>query len=160
MALNEAFSGSQGGLRGADFACFKESRRAGLRGTYRAMLTSLTQDLDMIVDARDRSTVPVVNLKDQLILPSFASIFAAVPYPYWQNQSVPALYSFDGRDVFKDKHWSVLNYSYAAAHSVNHLVADLSQGFSKFYSPFKKIKSQRCKPVSFLIMSGLVTCIT
>ena len=62
IALNEPFSGSQGGIRGADFACFKESRRAGLRGTYRALLAGQNQDLDTIVHASHRSGVRVVNL--------------------------------------------------------------------------------------------------
>lgn len=39
-ALNEPYSGDQQGLRGADFQCYRQARRAGLLGTFRAFLTS------------------------------------------------------------------------------------------------------------------------
>lgn len=61
-ALNEAYTGGMNGPRGADYACYKEARRAGLRGTFRAFLTSRVQNLDSIVKASDRE-LPVVNIK-------------------------------------------------------------------------------------------------
>ena len=117
FALNEPFSGSQGGIRGADFACFKESRRAGVRGTYRALLAGQNQDLDTIVHASHRSGVRVVNLRDELLVSSFSSIFddtilSEDPWLYEHTNSLKterihtgALYSFDGKDVLLDERW-------------------------------------------------------
>ncbi|GAU89174.1 hypothetical protein RvY_01755 [Ramazzottius varieornatus] len=117
IALDEPFSGSQGGIRGADFACFKESRRTGLRGTYRALLAGQTQDLDTIVHARHRTGVPVVNVKDELLATSFASIFddsILTDDPWLHDHTnglktdglrTGALYSFDGKDVMLDDRW-------------------------------------------------------
>ncbi|XP_055334528.1 uncharacterized protein LOC129585735 isoform X2 [Paramacrobiotus metropolitanus] len=120
VALNEPYSGNQGGIKGADFACFKESRKAGLRGTFRALLTGLTQDLDTIVDQRDLHSVPVVNIRGEPVLPSFGSIFggphqtadADYNFPGFngsdhghQSSGTPSLYSFDGRDVLSDPKW-------------------------------------------------------
>ncbi|OQV16879.1 putative Collagen alpha-1(XVIII) chain [Hypsibius exemplaris] len=115
IALNEPFTGNQGGIRGADFACFKESRKAGLKGTYRALLTGQNQNLDMIVHSRDRSSVPVVNLKDQVVLQSFTDIFddsILADHIYAPNSLFAAsnltyqpIYSFDGRDILTDPKW-------------------------------------------------------
>lgn len=39
-ALNEPYSGEMQGQRGADFACYRQARRAGLSGTFKAFLSS------------------------------------------------------------------------------------------------------------------------
>lgn len=39
-ALNEPYSGDLQGMRGADFQCYRQARRAGLLGTFRAFLTA------------------------------------------------------------------------------------------------------------------------
>jgi len=51
------------GISGADFACYRQSRQAGLRGTYRAFLASKLQDLKSIVHRAEDMNVPVVNLR-------------------------------------------------------------------------------------------------
>ena len=61
-ALNEPYTGDMTGVRGADYSCYRESRRAGLRGTFRAFLSSRVQNLDSIVRYSDRD-LPVVNIK-------------------------------------------------------------------------------------------------
>jgi hypothetical protein len=61
-ALNEPYTGDMTGVRGADYSCYRESRRAGLRGTFRAFLSSRVQNLDSIVRFSDRD-LPVVNTK-------------------------------------------------------------------------------------------------
>jgi hypothetical protein len=61
-ALNEPSSGDMHGVRGADYACYRQARRANLRGTFRAFLASRVQDLDSIVRSSDRD-LPVVNIK-------------------------------------------------------------------------------------------------
>lgn len=62
IAANHPFSGYMGGIRGADRVCFREARKAGMRGTFRAFLTSNLQDLKSIVHHDEASKVPVVNL--------------------------------------------------------------------------------------------------
>lgn len=39
-ALNEPYSGDMQGMRGADFQCYRQARRAGLLGTFRAFLSA------------------------------------------------------------------------------------------------------------------------
>lgn len=62
VALNEPLSGDMKGQSGADYACYRQARRAGLRGTFRAFISSRIQNLDSIVRFADRE-LPVVNLK-------------------------------------------------------------------------------------------------
>lgn len=38
-ALNEPYTGDLKGMRGADFDCYRQARRAGLVGTFRAFLS-------------------------------------------------------------------------------------------------------------------------
>lgn len=61
-ALNEPYDGDMHGIRGSDYSCYRQARRAGLRGTFRAFLSSRVQNLDSIVRASDRD-LPVVNTK-------------------------------------------------------------------------------------------------
>lgn len=51
------------GIRGADFLCFQQARAVGLKGTFRAFLSSKLQDLYTIVRRSDRDSFPIVNLK-------------------------------------------------------------------------------------------------
>lgn len=62
-ALNEPVTGDMHGIRGADDACYRQSKRAGFRGaTFRAFLSSRVQNVDSIVRFADRD-LPVVNIK-------------------------------------------------------------------------------------------------
>ncbi|KAH9359920.1 hypothetical protein HPB48_007973 [Haemaphysalis longicornis] len=61
-ALNQAWTGDLHGVRGADYECYRQSRQAHLRGTFRALLASRVQNLDSIVRAKD-ADLPLVNLK-------------------------------------------------------------------------------------------------
>ncbi|XP_029429031.1 collagen alpha-1(XVIII) chain-like isoform X3 [Rhinatrema bivittatum] len=44
VALNVALPGAMAGIRGADLQCFRQSQEAALYGTFRAFLSSSTQD--------------------------------------------------------------------------------------------------------------------
>ena len=66
IASNQPFFGDMRGIRGADYVCHSEARRAGLKGTYRAFLTSRDQDLSAIVVEPEDRRVPVVNSKVRL----------------------------------------------------------------------------------------------
>jgi len=61
-ALNEPRDGALGGIRGADYACYRQARRAGLKGTFRTFISSSSQNLDSIVRFSDRD-FPVINTK-------------------------------------------------------------------------------------------------
>ena len=65
-ALNEPLAGYQGGpeslggIRGADYQCYKQATQQGLRGTFRAFLSSRLQDVKEIVNRNDRH-LPIAN---------------------------------------------------------------------------------------------------
>lgn len=63
IALNSPQVGNMRGIRGADFLCFQQARAVGMKGTFRAFLSSKLQDLYSIVRKSDRETLPIVNIK-------------------------------------------------------------------------------------------------
>ncbi|CAG0882748.1 unnamed protein product [Cyprideis torosa] len=100
-ALNEPWQGDLHGIRGADYACYRQSRQANLDGSFRALLTSITQDLSSIVRKKDRE-LPVVSLKGDLLFDSWKKIFDGMGGTF---SHFPQLYSFSGRDVLRDSTW-------------------------------------------------------
>lgn len=102
VALNSPLSGGMRGIRGADFQCFQQARAVGLAGTFRAFLSSRLQDLYSIVRRADRGTMPIVNLKDEVLAPSWEALFSGS-----QGQLKPGarIFSFDGRDVLRHPAW-------------------------------------------------------
>lgn len=100
-ALNQPWTGDLHGVRGADYECYRQSRQAHLRGTFRALLASRVQNLDSIVRAKD-ADLPLVNLKGEVVFNSWRELFSGgggmFPYP-------PRIYSFDGRNVLTDSTW-------------------------------------------------------
>lgn len=61
-ALNKPFTGDMHGVRGADYECFRQSRRANLKGTFRAFIASRLQNLESLIRSKD-AKLPVVNIK-------------------------------------------------------------------------------------------------
>uniref|UniRef100_A0A3B4U233 Collagenase NC10/endostatin domain-containing protein n=1 Tax=Seriola dumerili TaxID=41447 RepID=A0A3B4U233_SERDU len=102
IALNAPQTGNMRGIRGADFLCFQQARAVGLKGTFRAFLSSKLQDLYTIVRRSDRDSFPILNLKDQVLFSSWESIFGDNASKMREN--VP-IYSFDGRDILRDSAW-------------------------------------------------------
>ncbi|XP_056276339.1 collagen, type XV, alpha 1b isoform X2 [Pseudoliparis swirei] len=102
VALNAPLKGDMRGIRGADFQCYQQARAMGLTSTYRAFLSSHLQDLATIVRKADRTDMPVVNLKGQVLFSSWMSIFSGNGGTF--NPSTP-VYSFDGRNVMSDSAW-------------------------------------------------------
>uniref|UniRef100_A0A8C3MRA4 Uncharacterized protein n=1 Tax=Geospiza parvula TaxID=87175 RepID=A0A8C3MRA4_GEOPR len=96
-ALNVPLWGDMSGIRGADLQCYRQSQEAGLYGTFRAFLSAPSQQLLSIVKRTDR-TLPIINLKGQLLAKSWSSLFggAALRGP---------IYSFNGRNVLADPLW-------------------------------------------------------
>lgn len=100
-ALNEAYTGDVHGVRGADYACYREARRAGLGGTFRAFLSSRVQNVDSIVRQADRK-LPVSNLRGEVLFNSWSEMFKGdgAPFPH-----PPRIYSFNGKNVLTDLSW-------------------------------------------------------
>lgn len=102
IALNTPQVGNMRGIRGADYLCFQQARAVGLKGTFRAFLSSKLQDLYSIVRKSDRDNLPIVNLRDQVLFNSWESLFGEVGGK--MKDGVP-IYSFDGRDILRDSAW-------------------------------------------------------
>ncbi len=98
VALNMPFSGD---IR-ADSQCFQQAQAAGLLSTYRAFLSSHLQDLSTIVRKSDSYSLPIVNLKGEILFYNWESIFSGHGGQF--NNQVP-IYSFDGRNVMTDPSW-------------------------------------------------------
>ncbi|XP_068604929.1 collagen, type XV, alpha 1b [Brachionichthys hirsutus] len=102
VALNAPLKGDMRGIRGADFQCYQQARSMGLTATYRAFLSSHLQDLATIVRKADRTGMPVVNLKGEVLFSTWMSIFSGNGGTF--NPSTP-IYSFDGRNIMTDSAW-------------------------------------------------------
>ncbi|KAJ8349566.1 hypothetical protein SKAU_G00246960 [Synaphobranchus kaupii] len=102
IALNTPQVGNMRGIRGADYLCFQQARVIGLKGTFRAFLSSKLQDLYSIVRKSDRDNLPIVNLKDQVLFNSWESLFSDLGGKMKDGTSI---YSFDGRDILRDSAW-------------------------------------------------------
>ena len=63
IAMNHPQEGNMRGIRGADHECFTQAQAIGMKGTFRAFLSSRLQDLYSIVRRSDRERIPIVNLK-------------------------------------------------------------------------------------------------
>lgn len=100
-ALNEPYTGDMHGVRGADYACYRQARRGGLRGTFRAFLSSRVQNLDSIVRSADNA-LPVANIRGDILFNSWKEMFAGQGAPFSYQ---PRIYSFDGRNVLTDNAW-------------------------------------------------------
>ena len=103
-ALNEPTTGDMHGVRGADFDCYRQAKRAGLKGTFRAFLSSRVQNVDSIVQLSDRD-LPIVNIKGDVLFNSWKDIFNGDGAYFSQN---PRLYSFNGKNILTDFAWWVL----------------------------------------------------
>ncbi|ESO98499.1 hypothetical protein LOTGIDRAFT_142841, partial [Lottia gigantea] len=101
IALNQPKRGDMHGIRGADYECHRQARKAGFRGTYRAFLSTQTQDVDSIIYKLDRK-IPIVNSKDEMIFNSWDDLVNGAG-GYFNNKST--IYSFDGKDIMHDPAW-------------------------------------------------------
>ncbi|XP_067869561.1 collagen alpha-1(XVIII) chain-like isoform X2 [Heterodontus francisci] len=102
VALNAPLTGEMAGIRGADLLCFQQAQQAGLQGTFRAFLTSSNQDLISIVKRSDRASVPIVNLKGEMLFYNWDMLFSGSGGHF--NLKVP-IYSFSGQNVMTDSTW-------------------------------------------------------
>jgi hypothetical protein len=92
-ALNEAHNGALGGTAGANALCAAQAAAAGLSGTFKAFLSSSTQDVKDLVTGT-AATYPVVNTKDEPLYGSWTQIFSQSTWSTGKN-----VYAFDGKEV-------------------------------------------------------------
>ncbi|XP_046410800.1 collagen alpha-1(IX) chain [Neodiprion fabricii] len=101
-ALNEPITGDMHGIRGADYSCYRQSRRAGFRSsTFRAFLSSRVQNVDSIVRFADRD-LPIVNTKGDVLFNSWKEMFNGDGAYFSQS---PRIYSFSGKNILTDFSW-------------------------------------------------------
>ena len=93
-ALNEAHNGNLGGLTGANLLCANQAATAGKAGTWKALLSTTTQNVkDLITGAA--TAYPVVNLNGFTMYSSWNTVFTQ---SIW-NSSAGYLITFDGKVV-------------------------------------------------------------
>ena len=103
-ALNSAQSGNMGGINAANYACYREAMRAGLRGSFRAFLSSGERSLESVVRYRDRD-LPVVNTVGEVLSPAWKDLFqSGSRQPLFGGLPI---YSFSGKDVLNSTIWPV-----------------------------------------------------
>lgn len=102
VALNQPHSGDMMGLDSADRMCYEQAKAMGLAPNYRAFISSHRQDLVHVVYPGFRETLPVTNLRGDVMFRNWRSIFSGDGGPI--NARIP-IYSFDGRDVLADPFW-------------------------------------------------------
>uniref|UniRef100_A0A452IG91 Collagenase NC10/endostatin domain-containing protein n=1 Tax=Gopherus agassizii TaxID=38772 RepID=A0A452IG91_9SAUR len=106
VALNFPLAGDMNGLSGADLQCHRQSQEAQLSSTFRAFLSSPTQNLVSIVRRTDRA-LPIVNLKGQRLAKTWNSLFGGDGAARFNALRFP-IYTFDGRNVLTDPTWHCL----------------------------------------------------
>uniref|UniRef100_A0A3B3YBM9 Collagenase NC10/endostatin domain-containing protein n=1 Tax=Poecilia mexicana TaxID=48701 RepID=A0A3B3YBM9_9TELE len=102
VALNQPHSGNMMGLDMADRMCYEQAKAMGLSPNYRAFISSHKQDLVHVVYPGFRDSLPVTNLRGDVMFRNWQSIFIGNGGPV--NPRIP-IYSFDGRDVLADPFW-------------------------------------------------------
>ncbi|XP_054479037.1 collagen alpha-1(XVIII) chain-like isoform X2 [Anoplopoma fimbria] len=102
VALNQPHSGDMMGLDTADRMCYEQAKAMGLAPNYRAFISSHRQDLVHVVYPSLRETLPVTNLRGDVMFRNWRTIFNGDGGP--MDARIP-IYSFDGRDVLADPFW-------------------------------------------------------
>ncbi|XP_050545563.1 collagen alpha-1(XVIII) chain-like isoform X2 [Daktulosphaira vitifoliae] len=100
-ALNEPYSGNMHGVQSVDYSCYRQSRRAGLHGAFKAFLSSRNNNLKTIVHESDRD-LPLVNIKGDVLFNSWKDVFTENG-EFLSHQ--PKIYSFNGKNVLTDFSW-------------------------------------------------------
>lgn len=92
-ALNNAHDGALGGTAAADALCAAQAKAAGYGGTFRAFLSSSTQNVKDLITG-SAAAQPVLNTHGQELFPSWTAVFSTST---WASGSY--LYAFDGKKV-------------------------------------------------------------
>lgn len=102
VALNQPHSGDMMGADAADRMCFEQAKAMGLPPHYRAFLSSRHQDLLHVVHPLLRRSLPVTNLRGDVMFQNWNAVFMGDGATI--DARIP-IYSFDGRDVLADPFW-------------------------------------------------------
>uniref|UniRef100_A0A672HAN3 Collagenase NC10/endostatin domain-containing protein n=1 Tax=Salarias fasciatus TaxID=181472 RepID=A0A672HAN3_SALFA len=102
VALNQPHTGRMMGLDMADRMCYEQAKAMGLAPNYRAFMSSNRQDLVHVVYPGFRESLPITNLRGDVMFRNWRSLFNGDGAPI--NARIP-IYSFDGRDVLADPFW-------------------------------------------------------
>ncbi|KAI5106533.1 collagen alpha-1(XVIII) chain, partial [Silurus meridionalis] len=100
VALNTPLTGDLGSIHSVNKQCRLQAQAMGIRDDYKAFLSHHLQDLIDIVQLPYRTSLPIVNLRGEVLFKNWESIFSHHALP----AGIP-LYSFDGRDVMSDPFW-------------------------------------------------------
>lgn len=103
VALNQPHTGHMMGIYNANRMCSEQARAMGLSPNYRAFMSSHSKELFNVVDPGFRDTLPVTNLRGDVMFRNWRSIFTGDGGRI-NTRSTP-LYSFDGRDILADPFW-------------------------------------------------------
>lgn len=102
VALNQPHTGLMMGANVADHMCNEQAKAMGLPFHYRAFISSHNRDLANLVHHWHRDTLPVTNLRGDVMFRNWRSIFSGDGGK--MDPRIP-IYSFDGRDVLADPFW-------------------------------------------------------
>jgi hypothetical protein len=93
-ALNEAHDGKLGGVSGADALCAQQAAKAGYTGTFKAFLSTSTQNAKDLIGGTDATNVAVVNTGGEQLYQNWNEIFTKTGWTYGIY-----IYTFDGTKV-------------------------------------------------------------
>jgi hypothetical protein len=93
-ALNNGYNGNLGGITGANTLCQNQAVAAGYSGTWKAFLSSSTQNVKDLIPVAQQ-TLPVVNLKGQNMYASWNTMFTQSGW----NTTATYLWAFNGAFV-------------------------------------------------------------
>ncbi|MCA9672663.1 MAG: DUF1554 domain-containing protein [Myxococcales bacterium] len=99
VATDGASNGNLRGVAGADQICANEAAAASAPGTWRAFISSSTQNARDLVGAPKRS-LPVVNGRDEVLFNNYDEVFTRV---VWRNNA--KMYTFSGRAIDNNGPW-------------------------------------------------------
>jgi len=94
VALNNAHNGNLGGIAGADAMCAAEASAAGFGGTWRAFLSSSTQQISAFFSG-SATSYPVINRNSVQVKASWAA-WISNGNTNWGSVD---LFAFDGKEV-------------------------------------------------------------
>jgi hypothetical protein len=93
VALNSGFTGNLGGISGANTKCATQAAAAGLTGTFKAVLSSTTQNAKALLTTA-LATGPVYNSRGELLYSSWNSMWS--PSKWVSSHTI---WSFAGKRV-------------------------------------------------------------
>jgi hypothetical protein len=94
-ALNQPSNGNLGGITGANALCATQAAAAGFPGTWKAFLSTSTQNVQNLITGTNATTIPVVNSKGESMFSSWNAAFSSTSY--WPSPAY--IYTFDGTTV-------------------------------------------------------------